>query len=284
MLNNDYKPKRKQAVILDRAMEHIQSVPYAVTARWLFYRLLGGVYQDKSDYHKKFLPLLSKARKRFYNGWHPTTLADDTREVIPGGGGFDDPTEWLEAVKGQLGFSKAKWLNQDYYIEIWFEAKAMRSQFAYYTKEIPLLPFGGDVSIPEKWKAAERLEEAGHRYGLPIVVIYFGDEDEKGFQIEKAALADIRQWCSVDFKEFRGGLNLGDGKRFGLAESIDKPGAYQWEALNDAQAGELITEAVSRYYSKEALADIEAEQSEVTGKFREKFQDFIDNWESDLDE
>ncbi|MBA7639443.1 hypothetical protein ES703_47101 [subsurface metagenome] len=278
-MNNDYKPRREQAMILERAMAHINSVPYAVTARWLFYRLLGEVYQDKGEYHAKFLPLTSKARKRFYNGWRPWTLADDTRGIIPGGGGFDDALEWLGAVKEQEKFIKAKWLSQDHYIEIWFEAKAMRSQFEYYTEEIPLLPFGGDVSISEKWKAAKRLEQAGHQYGLPVVVIYFGDEDEKGFEIERAALADIRQWCSVDFNEFRGGLNLGDGRRFGLAESIDKPGAHQWEALSDEQAGQLITDAVDPYYSKEALADIKGEEAEVTEKFRDKFEDFIADWD-----
>jgi len=49
----------------------------------------------EDDYHNKFLPLASKVRKLFYNGWHPTTLADDTRELLGGGGGFGNPVEWL---------------------------------------------------------------------------------------------------------------------------------------------------------------------------------------------
>ncbi|MBA7635057.1 hypothetical protein ES703_42657 [subsurface metagenome] len=279
-MDKEYQPRKGQADILDRAEEHIRSVPYRVTARWLFYRLLqDGIYHGKGDYHSQFLPLTAKARKRFYGNWRPDTLADDTRELIPGGDGFDDPGEWLEALKDQLEFPKSKWLNQDYYVEIWFEAAAMASQFRYYTEELPLFAFHGDVSIPGKWDTAKRLESSSKRYGLPVVVIYFGDDDEKGWLIPKSALADIRDWCRVDFEFIRGGLNDGDGLRLGIPENPEKPGTYQWEALSDNQAGDIITGLVDSYYDKEALADIRDEESEVTKKFREKFKDFIANWE-----
>jgi len=39
-MDKKYEPRKEQADILDRAQEHIRSVPYQVTARWLFYRLL----------------------------------------------------------------------------------------------------------------------------------------------------------------------------------------------------------------------------------------------------
>lgn len=165
-----------------------------MTARWLFYRLLQeSTYRGKDAYHSLFLPLTAKARKSFYAGWQPWTLADDTRQVIEGGNGFDDPLEWLEAVQDQLRFEKAKWHTQDYYLEIWFEAAAMLGQFRHYTEEIPLFAFHGDVSIPGKWATAKRLEQAHRRYGLPVVVLYFGDDDPKGWEIPKEALADIRK-------------------------------------------------------------------------------------------
>lgn len=279
-MNGEYNPRAQQARILDIALKYVNSVPYAVTARWLFYRLLqDGIYHGKDAYHSLFLPLTAKARKSSYGGWRPWTLADDTREVIAGGGGFDDPEEWLEAVKDQEKFNKAKWLNQEYYVEIWFEAAAMAGQFRHYTEEIPLLAFRGDVSIPEKWKTAKRLEAVSSRYDLPIVVIYFGDDDPKGWDIPKAALADIDDWCSAGFEFIRAGLNKGDGQRLGIPENPEKPSTYQWEALNDEDAGRIITEAVGRYYKKEALADIRKEETEVTEKFRDKFEDFIADWD-----
>ena len=72
-----YTPRREQITILDSAMEHINSVPYVVSARWLFYRLLqDSFYHEKGDYHSRFLPLTSKVRKNFYGLWRPDTLAD----------------------------------------------------------------------------------------------------------------------------------------------------------------------------------------------------------------
>lgn len=276
---NTYQPRKEQAIILDAAMAHIQSVPYRVSARWLFYRLLqDSLYHHKDDYHGKFLPLTAKARKRFYDAWHPSTLADDTRQVILGGAGFANPNEWLNAVIEQVTFLKDKWPNQDNYVELWFEAAAMVGQFQYYTEEIPLLAFHGDISIPEKWITAKRLEACAHQYDLPVIIIYFGDDDPKGWDIPKAALADIRAWCDIDFEFVRGGLNPGDAERFGIPANPDKPGTYQWEALADNQAGTLITDMVSRYYSKEALADIEADQDKITDKFQERFRTFIEHW------
>ena len=46
-----YKPHGKSKLTLDRAMGYIQAVPYRVTLRWLFYRLLqDGTYSSKQDY------------------------------------------------------------------------------------------------------------------------------------------------------------------------------------------------------------------------------------------
>jgi len=278
-MTNEYQPRKEQASILQTAMDHIQSVPYTVTARWLFYRLLqDGLYTGKGDYHNLFLPLTAKARKRFYDGWQPDTLADDTRALIPGGNGFVDPQAWLTGIGRNLRYSQNKWFNQDYYVEIWFEAAAMSAQFRYYTEELPLYAFHGDVSIPGKWETAKRLESCSASYGKPLVVLYFGDDDEKGWTIPQSALNDIRSWCGVDFQFIRGGLNEGDGDRLGIPENPDKPGTYQWEALSDDQAGELIIELVSQYYSKEALADVKDQEDEVTTKFQDKFKSFIKDW------
>ncbi|GAJ17797.1 unnamed protein product, partial [marine sediment metagenome] len=50
-MDKKYEPRKEQADILDRAEEHIRSVPYRVTARWLFYRLLqDGIYHGKDAY------------------------------------------------------------------------------------------------------------------------------------------------------------------------------------------------------------------------------------------
>ena len=63
-------------------MEHLRSVTYQVSVRWVFYRLLqDGFYSKKSDY-VNFIQLTSRARHCEWNGWHPEILADETRDML----------------------------------------------------------------------------------------------------------------------------------------------------------------------------------------------------------
>lgn len=274
---DDYEPQKKCVPILDAAIAHINSVPYKVTLRWVFYRLLqDGFYRRKEDY-SPFRRLQAQARKHFYNGWRPDTFADDTREFIDQGNGWRNVDEWLEAVS-QAEYKETIWNSQKYYIEIWFEAGAMVAQFKYYAPEVPLFSFHGDCSIAPKWEAAKRLEGASQEYELPIVIFYFGDEDEKGLMIPESAAQDIKKWCAVPFEFIRAGLNLGDGKRLGLQESIDKPGAYQWEALSDAQAEDLIETALSNYFDFDAIDNLRDSDKHTSDKFQERMKDFIRAW------
>ena len=182
----------------------------------------------------------------------------------------------------QEQYTADKWTTQRNYVELWFEAKAMRGQFAYYTEEIPLMPFGGDVSIPAKWATAARLTRRARNYGKPVVVLYFGDDDPKGQLIPQSALNDIRAWCRVPFTYVRVGLNEGQGEEMGIPDNPEKPGTYQWEALDDDQAGRMIQEAVAEYYDADALAEAKGDQEVVTEAFKERFQEFIDGWEDVL--
>lgn len=156
-----YQPKAETQRILEEADRWVNSVPYQVTARWVFYRLLqGGIYGDKSGY-KHLLGILSKARKEFYDTWRPWTLADDTRAPILmqregyytlkcRGWGFTSGKEWLSTIKSELNCPLDRWVKQPTYVEVWFEAAAMQGQFLHYANEnLPLLAFRGDVSIPE---------------------------------------------------------------------------------------------------------------------------------------
>ena len=116
-----------------------------------------GFLQVKSDY-KRLLGYLSKARKRFYGPWRPGTLADDSTAAVVRCDGFESGQDWVDALGHRLSCKLERWRSQAVYVEVWFEAAAMGSQFAHHTNEnITLLAFHGDVSIPEKWKAARRL-------------------------------------------------------------------------------------------------------------------------------
>lgn len=217
--------------------------------------------------------MLSKARKSFYKEWTPETLADDTRSAVIRGAGWLSEVGFLKDV-GRAVCTLDKWQSQGHYVELWFEAKAMRSQFEYYSDYITLRPFGGDPSIPFKWQTAQELLSAYQRYEKPIVILYFGDLDKKGKQIPESAAKDIRQWSGVDFEFIRCGLNKGDEITFDIPENPDKPGSYQWEALTDDAARGLITGWTEKFVSQGLFQIYETLEKDITTQFQERWKNF----------
>jgi hypothetical protein len=276
--NDLYRPHPTTASMLRVAWAHILSVPYRVSLRWLFYRLLGdGTFTDKGDY-REFKAATAAARKCFWEDWAPDTLEDDTRVTIYRGTGYRNPREWLTEISSQ-GCNLDRWAAQPYYVEIWFEAAAMRSQFEYHTEHVTLRPFKGDYSIPAKWRVAQDLDGAAKAYpGTPIVILYFGDLDPKGLQIPLSAVADVRAWSSAEFEFIRCGLNAGDEQRFNLAENFEKPGTYQWEALDDDAARTLIEEHTKKYLDPAAFDAVAADEARATGRFRRAMSRVIKRW------
>lgn len=264
-----WKPHAKSADTLNRAMEHIQSVPYKVSVRWVFYRLLqDGIYAKKSHY-AGFVALTSRARHAGWNGWHPTLLADETREmtIYAGGGREPDPDigwlvadgveqarsdleyyrEQLKSYRYRSDYSVDPSFLHDYIVVVMYEARAMSQQFRAYAKGVTLCPFGGQPSIPYKFEIAQYLSREHDRYGKPVKVLYFGDLDEQGREIFETGKADISKWCRAELDFTWCGLTEEHVRKYQVPENIEHEG-YQWEALTDEQAAEIIHEGMAPYY------------------------------------
>jgi len=276
-----YNPEAENAEWLDWAFERIQGLEYKPTARWLFYRLVQEKGFAKDDY-KKFLGVTSKARKGYYKDWDPETLADDTREITGQlGSGFTNPFKWLEAMALKRPKLEIGW-HQDRLVIVCFEAKAMVGQFKFLLERerIPLCPFGGDASVPFKYQIAELVNECEqfcHDVDKPIVILYFGDYDQKGLEIPENAMRDIEDWVDRDFKfcdthddvedgmvnYIRCGINTEHIAKYHIPDRADDPGKYQWEALDENAAREIILEAVDLHWNRETARKLRRAEAEV---------------------
>ena len=236
----EYRPRPKYAKMLNEALKIINSVKYKPSTRWAFYQMVQRGYINKKDV-KNFDYCLSKARKSFYNGWTPDTLSDSIRVA------------WIRGLHSEPKPEvEDRIIEQDNYVEIWFEARAMFDQFVHYTRDyyVSLVPFAGDPSIAYKWEIAKRLEDRSKTYKKPIIILYFGDCDTKGFMIPESAINDIKPWSNIEFKFIRCGLTLDQAKKYKIPENPDRKGQYQWEALNDKQAGFIIMNNLLKYWKK----------------------------------
>lgn len=273
----EYNPQEETKNVLDWCLQRIQSVGYEVTARWLFYRFVEEVLKtqkglstkEAKQKYKNFLQWTSRARKRFYNGWRPDTLVDDTRKAHERGFGYFSENQWLEHFRTEECLLD-KYVKQENIVEIWFEAEAMYSQFNFYTSpyHLTLRPFKGDASIAYKWKIAKDLEFLS-RYKKPIVVLYFGDYDKKGLSIPKSAVKDIKEWSEMPFEFVRVGINKQQVVDWGILEAFDKEGTYQWEALSEQQAETLIINSIKKYWSLEQVKIVEHNEALATKRWKE---------------
>jgi len=263
-------PREKE--ILDAGWAHVQSVPYKVSLRWLFYRLLqDGLYKGKVNYKDNFVKLFARARHTGQGYWRPDTLEDEGRNVVRRSGGCKDAADAVGEMKENIQDAAYvpidHFYRQENYIELWYEANAMTSQFEHYTRAIDLVPMAGTASIPYKWKIAKRLEAAAVRYGKPIRILYFGDEDEAGHVIKSVIEKDVRRWSSTPFEVDWCGLTVEQAEFYGVPENFEKKG-YQWEALPDDGAREIITAAVERYIDMDLIDEADEDAEE----FREKWE------------
>ena len=272
----EYKPNKKNREILERAMEHIKIVPYRVSLRWVFYRLLQEGYYSKKEHYLNWKSLASIARKRFYEDWNPNTLVDDTRGIEGISWAY-----WNEASLREYYFTdltKRSPVYLDHFTEqseiiiICFEARTMADQFRYYTRRIDLVPFGGDPSIHLKWRVAKQIESESKLHGKPVRVLYFGDYDPKGQQIGESAMNDVEAWCEVDFEFTTCGLTLDQAIEYEIPENPDKPNEYQWEALDDIGASEIIGSAISDYIDNDIIDDILNREKVISKEFKKRLE------------
>lgn len=242
---SEYKPNARTAEILNAAMGYIQSVEYMVGLRWVFYRLLQDGYLTSKGEYEKLKGWASKARKRFYRGWHPDTLVDEGRHIVKS----ETPVDRDDVI---ANIHQHAWIEPDLFEEqpaipfLIFEAATMAGQFEHFAPWADRCAFRGDASIPHKWNIAKRCDYLASG-GLPVHILYFGDLDTKGLQIPESAMGDIREWVSPDTRLLftRVGINPGHAERFSLPEKSLKPGTYEWESLSSDDAGTLIREALA---------------------------------------
>jgi len=260
--------------LLDTALICVRSVDYKVSLRWVFYRLMNILGLTKKDY-SSFKSAASMARKRRIRGWHPSTLADESRSIYYANQGYSSIHDWVDAVKKGIACNLDKHIGQKNRVIVCFEAKAMLEQFKRYTAPyyVDLVPFGGDLSIPIKQEIADLVTRLA-KGGKPVILCYFGDLDRKGEQIPLSAMVDIRKWTSCAFNYVRIGLDRDHVAEYHIPENPEKPGEYQWEALPDEAAAKLITNALEKYLDLNKIRRI----IEVERKAEAYLAEYLREW------
>lgn len=127
-------------------------------------------------------------------------------------------------------------------------------------------------------------------------MLYYGDADDKGEKIPTSAWHDVRPWVArLLFRRYqqegitiegakkaalealdqfhfaRVGINEDHIERFNIPENPERPGTYQWEALDDGAAQELIGQA-NKWVDQAAIEKVKGEEKDIIDRFWRGFQ------------
>lgn len=248
--------------------------------------------KPKAVANRYYIDYTKNARRRFYKEWQPTTFPDESRSVIEDNLYFWDTNNAWDWIDEDLFIKKeihtpdpptlGKFPANKTIIEIWFETSANTDFFRQYTNGMILRPFSGQYSIEKKWQAYQQILEYNRKWSdKKVHILYFGDYDLKGNQIPETAVENIRAWGEareepVNFEFHRIGLNEEHIKKFKLPDNPDKPGAYQWEALDVDKRIKLLEDSVKKYLEVDELLleKIKENQSRIGSILREELENF----------
>jgi len=160
------------------------------TIRQVYYQAVSAGLIDKTEaaYKGIVCRLLADMRRegRIPYGW----LADNTRwqRKLDTYSGLD---VYLEITA--RSYRKAKWHDQDVYVEVWSEKDAISGVLSDVTDEwdVPLMVSRGFASLSFLHSAGETIAEIGK----PTFLYYFGDHDPSGVHIDRSIEKHLRTFA-----------------------------------------------------------------------------------------
>ncbi len=191
------KDKFNRAWIMQNALEEISNYERGVlTLRALHYRLVSRGMTNSIRHYKRVVAAMIKARWEGDVSFE--TFSDHDRETL---GSTDYQTTSVESKQNMAerqiqawmnSYYKNLWENQDYYIEIWIEKKALQGVFEPICREydVALAPCKGYPSLTFLNEAKDRFVEASDSHDIKI--IYFGDYDPSGEDIPRSIHENLR--------------------------------------------------------------------------------------------
>lgn len=230
------------------------------SVRQIYYQCLdptARAYVLKGDagYNRVQRRVLAMRRERRI-GWRH--IVDGTRETSHHSAAFNSPADFLEAYRSY--YRVPVWHRQR--VEIWCESRGFEGSIQELADRwrINTVAFGGQPSDSLLYECAERIA-ANERDGEPTTILYCGDLDLHGLEIEEAPRRKLRHQWGVDPDWMRVLVTPDQVAAYSLPS--DEKGAVQAEAFPLAEARALLEAALSECVDPADLQDAEWREEET---------------------
>lgn len=175
--------------ILLRAADIVRAYDTNVTLRQLFYRLVSEELIENTQ--GRYNALSSRTAQARRDGWFPSLI--DPGRRIHRRPHWDSPEGAMEALRSQYRRDRTE--GQDYSVYVGVEKQALAELL-----QLWFGPYGVGVLVLRGYSSQtyiDTIADEVHRYGRPAVLIYGGDFDPSGMDIQRDFVSRTACWESV---------------------------------------------------------------------------------------
>lgn len=279
----------KYADIVREANVIFKQYATKLTLRQLFYRLVAKlILPNTMNSYKALSKWMVKARERGdVDEWY---IEDRVRQTFGGDEGYEDSEGFIksyeELFKNCWRYFKYKmWTTQDHLVELWVEKDALSRLVSEIGDEFNVVtcPSRGYSSYAYVRKAVGRIEG----YEKPVKVLYLGDYDPSGMDIERDLADRLYRYGAYDVEVERVALTLEQIQEYSLppmpaktsdprfakfVADVGGADAVELDALEPPVLQRLIKEAVEAEIDWDAWEKRKEETEEEKEKLREKLE------------
>ncbi|MFA5216919.1 hypothetical protein [Sulfuricurvum sp.] len=276
--------------IIENSVDVLAKIGEACTVRHLHYKLVDRGMTNDIKHYMRVVQATIEAR---WNGLIAfDAFVDHEREKL-GNTDYEetDVNDKIASAKWSIEasmkyYSKNRWENQDDYLEVWVEKKAVIHIFqdVCNSLDVALCPCKGYPSLTFIKDASERFQEA-QSAGKNLFIIYFGDYDPTG--------EDIPRSIKETFEKFQVVLDV---ERIALIEDVvrkyklppapvkqkdprtrnwDGMGQVELDALEMSTLRTMCKEAINSHLDKDKYEELMEQEAEEKEQYKEELVDFV---------
>lgn len=298
----EYTPKNFSTAIqrmIDQSNEIIadyEAQGFTLTLRQLFYQHVArGFIANKQTEYKRLGSIINDARLAGLIDWD--AIEDRTRWLRSTDNDSGNPDTWL--ARAYRAFSKSRWQDQPYAVEVWVEKDALVGvvEAACDPLFVPYFACRGYVSQSELWTAAQRI--GGYFNNDKVVlIVHLGDHDPSGIDMTRDIEERLELFLKGDdyghmlddmFEVHRIALNMDQVRqwnpppnpakltdsRFAGYEAVHGNESWELDALDPTTLSNLITSTIRPLIATTAWNA--AVKKEKEGQ--DRLKKVADNWD-----
>lgn len=192
-----WEPRPDAALILEQVGEIIAGADEALTARQIFYMLVGRYNYDKTEQaYGRLCENLVKARRAQLLPFN--AIRDEKTDELGGDWGYSDTGQfWDELRESSSQYRRPVREGQPNEIELWCEARGMGPSLNRIAREygVPVYATGGFPGVTVTHAMAQRVL-LNERNEQATIFLHLGDYDPSGEAIYEAMRDDVRAFVA----------------------------------------------------------------------------------------